>query len=115
MPLDVFDRFLRPLRRRAADASLPGRPTAARRPSRAACPSWIPAAVTPSAACVDACPSAAISVTAEVWQLDAGRCVFCAACVSACPEDAIRMGDQVELATRVRSSLLVVRDLGKRA
>ena len=54
----------------------------------------------------------AISVADSTWQLDAGRCVFCAACVAACPQHAVRMGSQVELAARSHDALLVVRSLG---
>ena len=114
MPRGVFDRLLRPLRLGPLTRAYPAVPL--RLPAVArGLPELDTSRCDASAACVDACPSAAISVAGDVWRLDAGRCVFCAACVSACPQDAIRMGDQVELATRVRSSLLVVRDLGKRA
>jgi len=66
-----------------------------------------------SAACVEACPSAAITLTPEsqqgrTWQLDLARCVFCAECVAACPTGALSMSGEYELATRSRADLLTL-------
>jgi Ni,Fe-hydrogenase III small subunit/NAD-dependent dihydropyrimidine dehydrogenase PreA subunit len=57
-------------------------------------------------ACVSACPTGAIQLTASSWSIDAGRCVFCNACAVACPNDAIRLGTRVELANRSRDGLI---------
>src|SRR4051794_16726615 len=66
-----------------------------------------------SAACVEACPASAITLTPErpeghTWQLDLARCVFCAECVAACPTGALTMSGQYELATRSRADLLTI-------
>ena len=112
MPLTVLDRFLRPLLRRPLSSGYPRQrlqlPAAAR-----GLPELDTCRCDGTAACVTVCPTGAISVTDDAWQLDAGRCVFCAACVTACPQDAIRMSAQVELAGRSRQALLVIVDIRK--
>jgi formate hydrogenlyase subunit 6/NADH:ubiquinone oxidoreductase subunit I len=121
MPLSVLDRFLRPLRMRPLTRAYPALPLQLPAGARGL-PELDATRCDASAACVEACPSAAISVSEAlsgraseaVWRLDAGRCVFCAACVSACPQGAISMGRQLELAARARDSLLVVRAVEKR-
>jgi formate hydrogenlyase subunit 6/NADH:ubiquinone oxidoreductase subunit I len=109
MPLDVFDRLLRPLRRRPVTGPYPGEapdlPPAAR-----GLPELDPVRCDGRAACVTACPTGAISLTDSTWSLDAGACIFCAACARACPTGAIRLGSQIELAVRERADLVVVRD-----
>ncbi len=57
-------------------------------------------------ACVDACPTHAIT---DRLALDMGRCLFCADCVEACPEGAIGFSSDFRLAERARARL-VVRD-----
>jgi Ni,Fe-hydrogenase III small subunit/formate hydrogenlyase subunit 6/NADH:ubiquinone oxidoreductase subunit I len=90
-----------PSRPDAAPVALRGAPTID--PTRCDC----------SAACVEACPAAAIELTAagehgRTWQLDLARCVFCADCVAACPTGALAMSGEYELATRSRSDLLTI-------
>jgi Ni,Fe-hydrogenase III small subunit/ferredoxin len=58
-------------------------------------------------ACVDACPTGAISVDGGRFSLDLGSCLFCADCVSACPEGAIAFSDDYRLACRSREGLLL--------
>lgn len=60
-------------------------------------------------ACVEACPTDALSVDAAGPALDLGRCLFCAECVDRCPEAAIRFTRDPRMATRARAEL-VVRD-----
>jgi len=110
MPRTVLDRLLRPLRRGPLTRAYPTRPLELPVAARGL-PELDVTRCDASAACVTSCPSGAISVTADAWSLDAGRCVFCAACVTACPQDAIRMGAGVELASRSRLALLVIRDI----
>jgi Ni,Fe-hydrogenase III small subunit/NAD-dependent dihydropyrimidine dehydrogenase PreA subunit len=60
-------------------------------------------------ACVDACPTGALSVDDAGPGLDLGRCLFCTDCVSRCPQGAIRFTGDLRMATRRREDL-VVRD-----
>jgi Ni,Fe-hydrogenase III small subunit/formate hydrogenlyase subunit 6/NADH:ubiquinone oxidoreductase subunit I len=88
-----------PARSETAPPTLRGAPTID--PARCDC----------SAACVEACPASAITLTPDggqgrTWQLDLARCVFCAECVAACPTAALSMTGEYELATRSRSDLL---------
>jgi formate hydrogenlyase subunit 6/NADH:ubiquinone oxidoreductase subunit I len=111
MPFDVFDRFLRPLRRRRVTsrypAEAPDLPAAAR-----GLPELDQVRCDGSAACVGACPTGAIRLSGSVWSLDMGACIMCGACARACPRDAIHLGHQVELAVRDPADLTVERELG---
>lgn len=70
------------------------------------------------AACVNACPSNALTVETDLasgelaWQFNLGRCIFCARCEEVCPTAAIRLSQEYELAVwkkRISSSSLVLR------
>ncbi|WXS23472.1 formate hydrogenlyase complex iron-sulfur subunit [Salmonella enterica subsp. enterica serovar Infantis] len=56
------------------------------------------------AACVNACPSNALTVetllaTNELaWQFNLGRCIFCGRCEEVCPTAAIKLSQEYELA-----------------
>jgi Ni,Fe-hydrogenase III small subunit/NAD-dependent dihydropyrimidine dehydrogenase PreA subunit len=56
-------------------------------------------------ACVDACPTAAISLDPRL-AIDLGRCLFCDDCVDACPEGAIEFTTEFRLAARTREDLM---------
>ena len=58
-------------------------------------------------ACVEACPTAALSVDGAGPALDLGRCLFCAECVTSCPAGAIRFTGDHRMATRQRDHLRV--------
>ncbi|MEO6772537.1 MAG: NADH-quinone oxidoreductase subunit NuoB [Kofleriaceae bacterium] len=58
-------------------------------------------------ACVDACPTGAVTAGPDRLALDLARCLFCADCVEACPEGAIGFSSDFRLAERARSRLLV--------
>lgn len=58
-------------------------------------------------ACVDACPTDAVSAAPGALQLDLGRCLFCTDCVEACPEGAIGFTTEYRLAARQRDQLIV--------
>ncbi len=99
MPLDVFDRLLRPLRARPVTSRYPDAPPDLP-PAARGLPELDPVRCDGSAACVAACPTGAIRLAESTWSVDAGACIFCGACARACPRDAIRLGSRIELATR---------------
>jgi formate hydrogenlyase subunit 6/NADH:ubiquinone oxidoreductase subunit I len=108
MPLDVFDRILRPLRRGPATSRYPdGQPDLP--PGARGLPELDATRCDGSATCVAACPTQAIRVTAPTWSLDAGACIFCGACERVCPTGAIRLGDHIELAAERRGDLVTRR------
>src|SRR4051812_24790953 len=65
-------------------------------------------------ACIDSCPTQAITATSDRLALDMARCLFCADCIDACPEGAIAFSSDFRLAERARARL-VVRSSGERA
>jgi Ni,Fe-hydrogenase III small subunit/Pyruvate/2-oxoacid:ferredoxin oxidoreductase delta subunit len=65
-------------------------------------------------ACIDACPTEAITAK-DGLALDLGRCLFCTDCTSACPEGAIAFGRDHRLAVRARSDLVVRPQFAHRA
>ena len=60
-------------------------------------------------ACIDACPTGALSSDERGPKLDLGKCLFCTDCIEACPEGAIDFSTDWRLATRAREDL-VLRD-----
>ncbi|SFN52489.1 formate hydrogenlyase subunit 6 [Izhakiella capsodis] len=64
------------------------------------------------AACVNACPSNALTVETDtannqlLWQLNLGRCIFCGRCEEVCPTTAIRLSTEFELAVWQKADLL---------
>jgi len=113
MPIDLIERFLRPLRRPPLTRGYPAEPAVLAGATRGL-PELDPERCDSSAACVSACPTGAIVLSPDSWAVDAGRCVFCAACELACPRDAIRLGQRFELAARTREALVLVTPIGER-
>jgi hydrogenase-4 component H len=113
MPMDLLDRFLRPLRGRPLTRRYPDEPAGLPSTIRGL-PEVDPERCDASAACVAVCPTGAISLTPDSWTVDAGRCVFCDACAAACPRDAIRLGSRFELAGRSRAALRATTQIGDR-
>jgi formate hydrogenlyase subunit 6/NADH:ubiquinone oxidoreductase subunit I len=111
MPMDILERFLRPLRARPLTRRYPDEP-AILAPAMRGLPVLDASRCDSSAACVAACPTGAITLDTTSWTVDAGRCVLCAACEAACPRDAIRLGQRFELATRTREGLRIVTPIG---
>jgi Ni,Fe-hydrogenase III small subunit/Fe-S-cluster-containing hydrogenase component 2 len=60
--------------------------------------------------CVQACPTDAISRSAQGVTIDLGKCLFCTACEEACPAKAVRCGGDHRLAARTRDDLLLQAD-----
>ena len=64
------------------------------------------------AACVNACPSNALSVETDLasgeqaWQFNLGRCIFCARCEEVCPTAAITLSPEFELAVWNKADFL---------
>jgi Ni,Fe-hydrogenase III small subunit/NAD-dependent dihydropyrimidine dehydrogenase PreA subunit len=56
--------------------------------------------------CARACPTDAITIDAQGFRLDLGRCLFCTECIEACPAGAIRYTQEHRLATRTREDLV---------
>ncbi|MGE5413182.1 MAG: 4Fe-4S dicluster domain-containing protein [Syntrophomonadaceae bacterium] len=79
--------------------SLPARYRGAPRIDSAKCPDGCQA-------CVDACPTDAISFDGNL-RVDLGRCLFCTDCAGACPEDAIAYSRDYRLAVRRREDLML--------
>jgi formate hydrogenlyase subunit 6/NADH:ubiquinone oxidoreductase subunit I len=111
MPMDLFDRFLRPLRGRPLTRRYPDEPAVLPSTVRGL-PEVDPTRCDATRACVTACPTGAITVVPGSWSVDAGRCVFCAICATACPQDAIRLGSRFELAAGSRDATHVVTRIG---
>jgi Ni,Fe-hydrogenase III small subunit/Pyruvate/2-oxoacid:ferredoxin oxidoreductase delta subunit len=61
-------------------------------------------------ACVQACPTGAITVKDSHPVIDMGRCLFCADCAAACPQQAITFSTEYALAARQRPQLIVTGD-----
>ncbi|MFI5315163.1 MAG: NADH-quinone oxidoreductase subunit NuoB [Myxococcota bacterium] len=58
-------------------------------------------------ACIEACPTGALSADGAGPKLDLGKCLFCTDCVEACPEGAIEFTRDWRLATRTREALVL--------
>ena len=113
MPIDILERFLRPLRSRPLTGRYPAEP-AVLAPAMRGMPELDATRCDSSAACVAACPTEAIVLGPATWAVDAGRCVLCGACEAACPRDAIRLGHRFELAARTRKALDLITPIGGR-
>ncbi|MBC7543018.1 MAG: NADH-quinone oxidoreductase subunit NuoB [Candidatus Sericytochromatia bacterium] len=61
-------------------------------------------------ACVEACPTLAISPGGAGPVVDLGRCIFCTACAEVCPAGAITHSRDYRMATRQREDLRVAPD-----
>ncbi len=57
-------------------------------------------------ACVEACPTGAITTDGGV-KLDLAKCLFCPACVEACPEGKIAFSKDYALASTSREALVL--------
>lgn len=113
MPMDAFDRILRPLRRGPVTSRYPDVPPELP-PGARGLPELDASLCDGNGACAVACPTDAIQVAPGRWSVDAGACIFCTACARACPTSAIRAGTRIELATDERDRLVIVRSRPER-
>jgi Ni,Fe-hydrogenase III small subunit/formate hydrogenlyase subunit 6/NADH:ubiquinone oxidoreductase subunit I len=58
-------------------------------------------------ACLDVCPTDALTRHDERLRLDLGRCLFCSECADACPTGAVTHGREYRMATRSRDALVL--------
>ncbi len=67
-------------------------------------------------ACVQACPSGAVSLapvgSGREWRIDLARCVFCGLCEEVCPNGAVALTNDFELAARRRADLVLRAAIG---
>jgi ferredoxin len=58
-------------------------------------PVWDPELCTACEACIDRCPTAAVTMGAEdLPEVNLDRCIGCGACATGCPEGAIRLEER---------------------
>jgi Ni,Fe-hydrogenase III small subunit/formate hydrogenlyase subunit 6/NADH:ubiquinone oxidoreductase subunit I len=57
-------------------------------------------------ACVDACPTNAVTLGGGAAAIDLGKCLFCTDCVEACPEGAVSHSLDYRLAAKTREDLV---------
>ena len=110
--MGLLDVLLRPLRSSIVTRQYPPNAAVPDRGHRGT-PELQPGRCRISGACVDACPTNAISLEDKGdgttrWQLDYGLCVFCGRCVDACPEEAINPTGELELSARRREDVIAV-------
>lgn len=63
-------------------------------------------------ACVEACPTGAVTSSACQVRIDLGQCLFCTSCTNVCPRQAITYTNDYRLAVRCRQNLTVTSDQG---
>lgn len=63
--------------------------------------------------CVKVCPSGAITITDDTFNIDLKKCIFCGNCTFYCPKGAIKMSKEYELAVSNKDRLELKYDLKK--
>jgi Ni,Fe-hydrogenase III small subunit/NAD-dependent dihydropyrimidine dehydrogenase PreA subunit len=58
-------------------------------------------------ACIEACPTDAVTLDGGAPNVDLGRCLFCTDCTQACPTGAIQHGPEYRLAGNTRQALRI--------
>ena len=86
---------------------------------------WYEERCTGCASCAKYCPLGIIKIVTspggidvqegesyaiETFDIDIGRCMFCALCVEACPYDALHMGSNFELSEYIRDDLVLSKE-----
>ena len=64
--------------------------------------------------CIKVCPSGAIKIEGDKFNIDLNKCIFCGNCTYYCPVKAIRMGASYELASKDKQDLDLVYDISKK-
>ncbi|MBN1918800.1 MAG: 4Fe-4S binding protein [Verrucomicrobia bacterium] len=71
-------------------------------------PEWEAAKCTEGCrACIDSCPTGALSKASGALTIDMGRCLFCTGCMDNCPAGAISFSREHRLAARTREGLVL--------
>lgn len=61
--------------------------------------------------CIKVCPTGAIKIKDNEFDIDLNKCIFCGNCAYYCPVKAIKMGNEYELAVCDKSKLNLVYDI----
>ena len=64
--------------------------------------------------CQRVCPSGAIKIEENVFNIDLNKCIFCGNCAFYCPVHAIKMGKEYELASDDKKELNLVYNIKER-
>ena len=62
--------------------------------------------------CIRVCPTGAIKIHNEIFEIDLKKCIFCGNCSFYCPKGAITMSENYELATDSREKLELTYKIG---
>ena len=63
--------------------------------------------------CTRVCPSGAINIQKNTFNIDLNKCIFCGNCAYYCPINCIKMSGEYELASSDKSDLNLVYDINK--
>lgn len=64
--------------------------------------------------CTKVCPTGAIKIEENKFNINLNKCIFCGNCAFYCPVKAIRMGSEYELGTDEKNNLNLVYDINDR-
>lgn len=62
--------------------------------------------------CIKVCPSGAISINSNKFNIDLKKCIFCGNCTFYCPKTAINVSSDYELATPTKKMLILEYNIG---
>jgi formate hydrogenlyase subunit 6/NADH:ubiquinone oxidoreductase subunit I len=64
--------------------------------------------------CIKVCPTGAIKIEDNKFNIDLNKCIFCGNCAYYCPVKAIRMSASYELASKDKQDLHLVYDISRK-
>lgn len=64
--------------------------------------------------CIKVCPSGAIKIEGDCFNIDMKKCIFCGNCAYYCPKNCIKMSDNYELASSDKNDLSLEYDISKK-